>query len=419
MVVIDDDPQSLAWIESALKRPELEIVTATGSDAGLDLIRRHWPQIAVVNLGIPCNSGGDLLASILEIDPAIEVVLMTGAAYSSTSAMAAIDRGACDYLAKPLPMERLRQRIGLLIQEAERREMAQRLDRELSEACRFEGCVGRSPLMRDIFARIARVAPHFRTALIGGLPGTGKELAARALHRLSPVAAERFFACDCGSVSTPIAESELFCSGQSGTLFLNGIDRLPLPVQGKLTKFLKNSTQHKTTLRVIASTSRDLDAMVRERSFRADLLQRLSGIEIQLPSLQRRMEDLPLLIQHFVTESASQNSKRVLGVTQRAELALYAHNWLGNIRELAQVIGHAALATNSNRIDIQHLPAAFQSPVTGTDGVELVSADEIQYLHARRVHDFFKGDKTRTAETLHVSRATLYRLLAHSRSMDS
>lgn len=186
MVVIDDDTSSLAWIDSAFKRPELEILTAADAASGLELIRRHWPQIVLVNAAIPNHFSTDILATIRDIDPATGVILMTAAPYSSAAAMEAIERGACDYLVKPLPMDRLRQRIAFLIQKAERWETAQKLNRNLSEACRFGGCVGQSPLILGAFNRIACIAPHYSTALMSGPPGTGKQLAARALHDLSP-----------------------------------------------------------------------------------------------------------------------------------------------------------------------------------------------------------------------------------------
>ena len=199
LLAIDDDPQSLLLIQDALSQDGLEILTASEPLRGLELVRRKHPPIVLLDLMMPQMSGLELLERILEADPGTDVILMT-AHQSIETAVAAIQRGACDYLTKPVSLDRLRQMIARFVEEARKRQCAFELDRQLLEAFQFEGLIGRSPLMLEVFARVRRVAPHFRTVLLTGATGTGKELVARALHKRSPAAAGPFAVCNCSAV---------------------------------------------------------------------------------------------------------------------------------------------------------------------------------------------------------------------------
>ena len=181
LLVIDDDAPTLEIIRDALSGMELDIHTALDPEAGLDIFMNLRPRIVLVDLMMPILTGLDLLKRMLDKDPGIEVILMTGH-YSTESAVEAIQRGARDYLAKPLNLDKLRNRIAGLLAEARQKETTFNLDGQLIEVFQFEGMIGRSPLMLDIFAKIRRVAPHFQTILITGNTGTGKELVAKALH---------------------------------------------------------------------------------------------------------------------------------------------------------------------------------------------------------------------------------------------
>ncbi|MBV8817642.1 MAG: sigma-54-dependent Fis family transcriptional regulator, partial [Acidobacteriaceae bacterium] len=436
LLAIDDDPQSLALISAALKRPEIELITESNPVVALDIVRKRGPQIALVDLMMPGLSGLEVLERILAVDAAVDVILMT-AHYSTESAVQAIQRGACDYLNKPLPLDRLRERVDRLVKEAQRRAKARQLDQQLIEACRFEGIIGRGPLMLDVFARIGRMAPHFRTALLTGPSGTGKELTARAIHHLSPVASGPLVVCNCAAIPESLAESELFGhmrgsftgatadkagvfeAAHGGILFLDEVGEMPLPLQAKLLRAVQNqevqrigaTSVRKVNVRIIAATNRDLRVMVREKSFREDLFFRLCMVEIKLPSLGERREDLPLLLRYFVERFARAYNKNIEGLTRRAEALLARYEWPGNIRELENVIGYACMMTDSEHLDIGDLPDYFHNngEPSRRPHVELVSADEIQRLHARRVLDYLDGDKVKAAEILGVSRATLYR----------
>lgn len=437
LLAIDDDPQSLALIAAALKLYDIEVLTAEDPAAGLELVRQRRPQIVLVDLMMPGMSGMEVLDRIVEADPAIDVILMT-AYYSTESAVEAIQKGACDYLNKPLAIDKLRARVDRLLGETARRLKASRLDAELLDTCRFEGIIGRSPLMLEAFARISRVAPHFRTALVTGATGTGKEMVARALYNLSPVAAGPFVVCNCAAIPENLVESELFGHtrgaftgathdqagmfehAHGGVLFLDEIGELPLPAQAKLLRAVQSQeiqrvgspAVKKVNVRIVAATNRDLRSLAEEKLFREDLFFRLSMVEIKLPTLAQRKEDLPLLLRHFVDHFSGLYGKPIGGLTRRAEAALVRYNWPGNVRELENAMGYACMMAESGSIDAADLPDNFQRETTPeAAGIELVTADEIQRIHARRVLEYFEGNKLRAAEVLGVSRATLYRLL--------
>src|SRR6266568_4375080 len=191
LVIIDDNPGSLDLLSSALAQEGLEIFVASDPEAGLDLVYDRHPQIVLTDLVMPGMSGMEVLERVVEFDPSIDVILMT-AHYSTESAVEAIKRGACDYLNKPVPIGALRERVERLLEDSNQRARAFELENELLEQSTFEGIIGRSPQMWDMFQRVRRVAPHYQSVLITGETGTGKDLVARALHRLSPVAAGNY-----------------------------------------------------------------------------------------------------------------------------------------------------------------------------------------------------------------------------------
>lgn len=438
LVVIDDDPQNLKLVQFILADEQLEIHTASDPQSGLDLIRRLHPQVVLLDLVMPGVEGMELLQKILEFDPGIDVILMTGY-YSTESAVEAIQKGASDYLPKPLPTEKLQQRIGQIAEEAKRRQRSFRLDNDLLETFEFEGMIGRSPLLLDVFSRIRRIAPHFRTVLVTGATGVGKELVAKALHSLGAASEGPFVALNCSSISETLAESELFGHvkgaftgadqnkiglfeyADGGTAVLDEIGDMPLPMQAKLLRVLQNQefqrvgspAPRKVNVRVIALTNRDLPAMVSRGKFREDLYFRLCMVELRIPSLVERLEDLPLLERHFLRHFAAEYKKPFSGLTRRAQAALARYSWPGNIRELQNVIGHACMMSESEFIDIRDLPDIFhaQKPTSNLDTDSLLSIRQLERLHVQRVLDRVGGNKVKAAEILGISRTHLYELL--------
>lgn len=440
LLVIDDDPGSLALAAAALEQDGVDILTCEDPEEAIELARARRPQIVISDLVMPRMSGIEVVERVLAIDPAANVILLTGH-YSTESALEAIRKGACDYLTKPISPARLRERVDELIAEVRRRERAEALDRELVEAHRFHGVIGRSPGMLDVFRRIQRLAPHYRTVLVQGATGTGKELAARALHDLSPVAKGPFAVCNCAALPESLVESELFGYARGaftgatqdkpglfehanqGTLFLDEIGELPLAAQAKILRAIQNQelqrlgspAPRKVNVRVIAATHRDLRRMCAEQKFRDDLLYRIAMVELRLPPLRDRGEDLPLLMRHFVEHYAAQYGKRIDGFTERAEGMLLRYDWPGNVRELEGVIGSAALMAEGRLIDAADLPQQFRERgldrAASSDEDVLISLEEAERRHARQVLDRLHGDKVEAARVLGVSRSTLYRLI--------
>ena len=443
LLAIDGDPKSLNLIKDALFNSGLEILTASDVTEGLEVLKRSRPRIVLLDLRLPSGSGLEILESILGFDPGIEVILMT-THYSTESAIEAIQKGACDYFNKPLNAEKLRRRIAQLLWEAEERRRTYRLDQELVQACQFEGIVARSPVMLDVFAKIRRVAPHFGTVLVTGATGTGKELVARALHRLSPAAASPFVVCNCSAIVESLLESELFGHvkgaftgathdklgvfeyANHGTVFLDEIGELPLTAQSRLLRVLQNHeiqrvgspAPRRVDVRVIAATNRDLRSMVNEGTFRKDLYYRLAMIEVKLPGLAERREDLPLLERYFLEKFAAEYRKPLSGMTRRAQTRLANYTWPGNIRELENVIGNACMMVDGPVIDVSDLPEELRTQaVEGAERDEsMLSLDELQKRHAKRVLELVGGNKSQAAEILGISRATIYQLLAQTRT---
>ena len=381
LVIIDDNPGSLDLLSSALARDGLDISVASDPEAGLDLVYDLHPQIVLTDLVMPGMNGMEVLQKIMEFDPATDVILMT-AHYSTETAVEAIQKGASDYLNKPISIAALRERIGQLVEVARRRLRTLQLEDELVAGCEFEGLVGNSPLMWDMFSRIRRIAPHYRTVLVTGATGTGKDLVARALHRLSPASAGRYVVLNCSAVVETLFESELFGHvkgaftgatqdkmglfehAHGGTLFLDEIGDMPLATQAKLLRALQHQeiqrvgslSARKVDVRVIAATHRDLHAAIGEKQFREDLYYRLAMVEIRVPRLADRKEDLPLLERSFVARFAAQYGKAIRGLTPRAQILLGRHDWPGNVRELENVICHAAMMVMGDTIDVRDLP---------------------------------------------------------------
>jgi DNA-binding NtrC family response regulator len=439
LLAIDDDSRTLAQISATLTQEGLEILTEENAEAGYETFQRVRPRIVLLDVAMSARGEMELLERMVQSDPAVNVIL-TSKHYSAESAVEAIRKGACDYLTKPLDLDRLSERVALLKAEADTRRRTLNLDHELIDTCQFEGIVSRSPLMLEVFAKIRRVAPHFKTALVTGATGTGKELVARALHRLSPAFPDRFVVCNSSTLVDSLVESELFGyvrgaftganqdrpglfeSADGGVLFLDEIGELSAGTQAKLLRVLQDhrvrrvgaSTSRSVDVRVIAATNRDLKAMIREGTFREDLYYRLASVEVTLPRLEQRREDLPLLERYFVDRFAAEYKKPISGLTRRAQTRMASYRWPGNIRELENVIGNACMMADSAFIDLNDLPEALQERPGEESRPEeaLFSLQEAQRRHIMRVLERVGGNKQRAAKILGVGRTTIYKLLS-------
>jgi len=451
LVAIDDTPASLELLREALQQEGLSIFTSTDPEEGLDLVFQEHPQIVLLDLVMPKLSGLEVLERIVDFDPAIDVILMT-AHYTTETAVEAIQKGASDYLNKPISIPALRSRVEKLLADVRKRLRALELDSELLETSRFEGMIGRSPLMWDLFARIRRVAPHYRSALITGPTGTGKDLVAKALHNLSPASSGRFVTCNCSAVVETLFESELFgyvkgaFTGASadkmglmeyahgGTLFLDEIGDMPLSTQAKLLRALQNQevtrvgsvAPRKVDVRVIAATNRDVQDLIVQKQFREDLYYRLAMVELRTPALAERREDLPLLEKFLLDRFATQFQKDIRGLTRRAQIVLSRHSWPGNIRELENVLGHACMMAIGDMIDVEDLPVSLRhgeyvagAAASSEQGTEpnhtAVSFDEHEKGLLADALERAGGNQSEAARLLRISRDRLrYKMVKYN-----
>jgi two-component system, NtrC family, response regulator HydG len=446
LLIVDDSPASLEVASTALQQPDLKILTASDPEQALDFVFDRRPQVVLTDLRMPGMSGIELLEKIVEFDPSISVILMT-AHYSSESAVEAIKKGASDYLNKPIPLAVLRERVNRLLEDARQQRRALEIEDELLASTHFEGIVGRSPLMWDMFSRIRRVAPHYRSVLITGQTGAGKDLVARTLHALSPVANGRYVVLNCSAVVETLFESELFGHvkgsftgaaqdkmglfehAHGGTIFLDEIGDMPLATQAKLLRVLQNQevqrvgalTAKRIDVRVIAATNHDLRTAIAEKRFREDLYYRLSMVEIEVPPLASRKEDLSLLERHFIQKFSSQFHKEIRGLTQRAQIRLARHDWPGNVRELENVLGHACMMVMGETIDLADFPSYLLAPGTAVLAEALAAPQEMGSLEEQerillvKAMEAAGGNQSEAARILRIGRDALrYKMKKHS-----
>jgi DNA-binding NtrC family response regulator len=375
LVIVDDEQGILDLIQRFAERTGYDVITYSNGREAIAQMQTVKADLVMVDLRMPEVGGLDVLRAIRDSDPRCQAVLMTGYA-SVETAVEAIKLGASDYLSKPLDFARLEQLLTGVRDELERRRSLLAIETDVARRLEFCGMIGRGPAMQELFGMIRRLAPHVRTALVTGETGTGKELVARALHRMGPRRDRRFVTVNCSAVVETLFESELFGHtrgaftgatenkpglfelADNGTLFLDEIGELPTTVQAKLLRVLELGEVHRVgsleprrvNAHVIAATNRDLRAEVAAGRFRSDLYYRLNIVEVKLPPLRERREDIPYLTAAFVRETAERLQKTLLGLTPGAERLLGAAAWDGNVRELKNVMERTAVLCQGGAI---------------------------------------------------------------------
>jgi DNA-binding NtrC family response regulator len=451
LLVVDDEQGILDVVSRFARRAGFDVVACSGGQEAIAQLQTTHADVAMVDLRMPDIGGLDVIRAIRELDPRCQAVLMTGYATVDT-AVEAIKLGAMDYLSKPLDFGRLEQLLTSIRDEIERRRSILAIESDVAKRLEFCGMIGRGPVMQELFGMIRRLAPHVRTALVTGETGTGKELVARALHQTGPRRERRFVTVNCSAVVETLFESELFGhmrgaftgatdnkpglfeSADGGTLFLDEIGELPPTVQAKLLRVLElgevqrigSLDGRRVNVHVIAATNRDLRAEVAAGRFRSDLYYRLNIVEIALPPLRQRREDIPYLTAAFVRQTSERLQKHVAGLTPGAERMLSAAYWEGNVRELRNVIERACILADDEFISERQLavgpspgagaPASAAGPHTDSLPASSAAADKdllvtVERDHIQRALVRAGGNKKAAAKMLGLSRRALYRRL--------
>ena len=428
VLVVDDEPGMLSFLQRALT-PRCSVVdTAASVEQAEPLLRRRLYDLIVLDIALPGRSGIDWLHELRAEGYAGDVVLMTAYADLDT-AIDALRAGAADFLLKPFSLVQALNAIqrcferSLLIREnfVLRREVSER-------SADIEGLVGRSAVMRAVCDRLKRIAPTPATVLLSGESGTGKEVAARAVHRMSNRANGPFVPVNCAAIAAELIESELFGHvkgaftgaqqsreglfyyARGGTIFLDEIGEMPPAAQAKLLRVLEerrirpvgSEQEVPVDVRVIAASNRDLKAEVAAQRFRQDLYYRLQVVEVTLPPLRDRPEDLPLLVEHFINQLAPYLDVPRLALDARTLARMVAYEWSGNIRELKNFVERSLIL---GWFDLGPEPKASELPAGATDE----SLETVEKRHILAVLAACEGNKSEAGRRLGVSRKTLDR----------
>jgi DNA-binding NtrC family response regulator len=437
--ILDDDPAQLELMTELVAGAGYESVATSEPEEALQLVRSGQSRMILVDVHMPGTNGYEFLERAIKTDPGAHVILMTGD-YTLESAVDAIRRGAADFLPKPVDRARLKRMLDDTAALYDQRRRVKALEEQLLKDLEFHGIVGKSPVMLEVFDFARKVARHYTNVLLTGATGSGKELVARAIHQLSPVSQQKLAICNCSAMVDTLLESQLFghvrgsFTGASdtrpglfeyangGTVFLDEVGETSLPMQAKLLRVIQNREIQRVgspevrqvNVRLIAATNRDLRAEVLGGRFREDLYYRLSSIQIRIPSLSERLEDIPLLIQYFLKKYNEAYGKNIAGLTRRAQAIMLQHAWPGNVRELENVISSACITAMGDFIDIVDLPEQLQHRGTGPgsrDDWRPLSMEEVRKQHIQRVLAMCKGNRFRAAQVLGIGRTSLYRYL--------
>ena len=441
LLVVDDDRTILALIRSVALTEGFDVATTDDAADALVQLHKRPADLFLLDLQLPGVNGLDILRSVHDINSRCKVVLMS-AFGSMEHAVEAVKLGATDYLTKPFDLARLRQVLRDVRDEGEQRRAVLNLELDLAQRLEFCGMIGRGAAMQDVFAMVRRLAPHATTVLVKGEPGTGKELVARAFHRLGPRSHQRFVTVNCLAMGEAQFESELFGhvrgafagatdrvgileSADGATVFLDEVAELPLPVQARLLRLLETNElermgsvmPRRADVRVIAATNRDLPALVASGRFMSELLCRLSVVELALPPLRERREDIPFLTAAFVRAFSHRFNKALTGLTPGAERMLAEAPWHGNVRQLRNVLERACILADGDVVVEANLAGVLrtQPPPASRAALPLTDAPAplhtVEREHIVRTLQQVRGNKAVAARLLGISRRAFYRQL--------
>ena len=443
ILVVDDDKNTRDGLQKALQR-HYAVKTAESAEAAQAILAAD-PGVDVMlsDLRMPGTDGLALLRRVSAQHPQTICILLT--AYGSVeTAVEAMKQGAYDFLTKPINLDHLDMLVARAIKSRDLEKKVETLEIQLNEKFGMENIIGESPVMRQVFEIIQQTAPTQAAVLIQGSSGTGKELVAQAIHRLSTRAKGPFVAVHCAALSPTLLESELFGHekgaftgaiaqrkgrfeiADGGTLFLDEISEIDPSIQVKLLRVLEEHAFErvggeetiKTDIRVIAATNRDLRAYVDQGKFREDLFFRLNVVDILLPPLCERTGDIPLLADRFLKEYCERNGKRIEGLTPDALSLLTAYAWPGNVRELRNAMEKMVVLARSDRLSARDVPPNIREAVKGHAAVSsrapVLTSGSLADTERRKIIAVLEkngGNRTRAADELGISRRTLHRKL--------
>ncbi|NOY63848.1 MAG: sigma-54-dependent Fis family transcriptional regulator [Nitrospirae bacterium] len=438
VLVIEDDMQMLENYSRILRRFGYECIMETTSTHAIENLESLMPDIILTDLRMPHGSGFDVISAVQRYNPDIPVVLITAYADIPT-AVEAIKMGAYDVIAKPFTSEQLE----IVIERALRQKLLKDENRRLRE--QLKGTIGgelvaKSPAMREILGLIERISRTEANVLITGESGTGKEMVARMIHQKSQRAHMPFIPVDCAAIPENLIESELFGyekgaftgatnsreglfeAANNGTVFLDEVGELPVVMQSKLLRLLQERKVRRLgsnrfislNVRIISATNRDLGKSVSEGLFREDLYYRLNVINIHLPPLRERREDIPVMALHFLKQYSVVYEKNITSISAEVMELLEGYRWPGNVRELQNLIERAVILCNGERLTLQDIPGEFHTMKNGmiselTPYQSAKEAFEKQYL--QKLIKSVSGNISRAARVAGLNRRTIYRLM--------
>ncbi|MFW5741855.1 MAG: sigma-54-dependent transcriptional regulator [Spirochaetota bacterium] len=439
VLVVDDEKNIRAGLGKAIELDGHNVLLAEDGQEALDLLEEEEVDLIIADLKMPRVSGEELLRRVVESYPTLPVIILTGHGTIETAVQAMRD-GAYDFLTKPVNLDRL----SLLVKRAlSTRELAlqhRALQEELDQKRQFANIIGKSFEMNRIFDVVRQVAPTRASVLITGESGVGKELIADAIHQLSNRREKPFVKVHCAALSESLLESELFGHEKGaftgavarkrgrfelahlGSIFLDEIGEINQSVQIKILRVLQEKTFERVggeqtlevDVRIISATNKDLRTEIERGSFREDLYYRLNVVNIHIPPLRDRKEDIPLLVSAFIKEFATENDKPVEGIDPKARALLYNYSWPGNVRELRNSIESAVVMAKGSIITPDDLPpsvaADSESNYVRIQLGSSMAEAERELIRANLAAN--NGNKSRTAEVLGIGRKTLHRKLA-------
>jgi two-component system nitrogen regulation response regulator GlnG len=398
LLIVDDEPNVLYSLEKRLKSDSLEIMTASTAKQGIELVKDRDPDAVLLDVRLPDMSGLDAFDEIREHDPRLPVVIITAHATTET-AIEAMKRGAFEYLLKPLDLSELRDVVSKAMHFSRLSHTPAVFGEDAPDDAAADRIVGLSPPMQQVYKSIGRVAPQNVNVLILGESGTGKELVARAIYSHSLRNKNPFLAINCAAIPESLLESELFGhergaftgadrrrigkfeQASRGTLFLDEIGDMSIATQAKILRLLQDGRFERvggnetiqTDVRVIAATNQDLDELIAHNRFREDLYYRLKVFAIQLPPLRERLQDLPMLVEHFVKLFNRDLGKEIRSVPPETLRMLESYDWPGNVRELQSAVKYAFVQASGDVLAPHCFPQTVRDRDASQSGAEVVS----------------------------------------------